>query len=149
MCSRCVEKQIPCVYQQTKHSSQLDKQDIETFPYLEKLSFGGPACPLYASSLSLGVDCDGIMPVDPQPNAAGSNQNSVVMDTTSDGDIPTNPFIDLTGNDTTPIQNQWLVSLDQWPITERPNSPAAQENVMAFQKMALFCVSSTQLPLSI
>jgi hypothetical protein len=91
------------------------------------------------------MDYLGIMPMDSQLDTAAAvaenTHNYLVMDADSNGDIPMDPFMGLMGNDSTPAPNQWLAPMDQGSITERPSSPADEEIVTAYQKMASFCVS--------
>jgi hypothetical protein len=83
--------------------------------------------------------------MDSQPDAAAAaaenTHNRLAMYADSNGDIPMDPFMGLMGNDSTPARDQWLARMDQWSITERPDSPADEEIVTAYQKMACFCVS--------
>ena len=87
------------------------------------------------------------MPIDSQPDTAAAaaeaenTHNHLMMDADSNGDIPMDLFMGLMGNDSTPAQDQWLAPIDQGSITERPSSPADEEIVTAYQKMAYFCVS--------
>ena len=85
--------------------------------------------------------------MDSQPDTAAAaaeaenTHNHLVMDADGNGDIPMDPFMGLMGNDSTPARDQWLAPMDQGSITERPSSPADEEIVTAYQKMACFCVS--------
>lgn len=83
--------------------------------------------------------------MDSQPDTAAAaaeyTHNHLVMDADSNGDIPMDLFMGLMGNDSTPARDQWLAPIDQGSITERPSSPADEEIVTAYQKMADFCVS--------
>jgi hypothetical protein len=72
-----------------------------------------------------------------------------VADAAIDSDIPMDPFINLMGNSITTTQDQWLVQIEQEPVTERPSSPADEEITRSYKKMADFCVSPMQLPLSV
>ena len=85
------------------------------------------------------------MLMDSQPDTAAAaienTHNNLVMDADSNGDIPMDPFMGLIGNDSTPARDQWLAPMDQGSISERPGSPADEEIVTAYQKMAGFCVS--------
>jgi hypothetical protein len=145
MCSRCAEKKIPCVYTKTKAVSQSVQHDADTSSYVERSSLGSPACSFFAPGLTLDVDYFGIMPMDSQPDtaaaAAENTHNHLVIDADCNGDIPMDPFMGLMGNDSTPARHQWLAPMDQESITERPSSPADEEIVTAYQKMAFFCVS--------
>lgn len=145
ICSRCAEKKIPCVYTKTKAVGRSVQHDAETFSYMERPSLGSPACSFFAPGLTLDVDYLGIMPMDSQPDsaaaAAENTHNHLMMDADSNGDILMDPFMDLMGNDSTPARDQWLAPMDQGSITERPSSPADEEIVTAYQKMASFCVS--------
>lgn len=84
------------------------------------------------------------MPIDAQLDvtvSAEPSHNTLVVDAPSDSDIPMNPFMNLMSNGTTSTQFQWLASLDQGLITERPSSPVDGEVMTAYQEMASFCVS--------
>jgi len=93
---------------------------------------------------SLDVNYLGIMPMDSQFGVATTAVESMqdyVMDATIEGDIPIDPFINVMGNSITPTQDQWLVQIEQGSVTERPSSPADEEIIRAYNKMAGFCVS--------
>ncbi|RYO93382.1 hypothetical protein DL766_000772 [Monosporascus sp. MC13-8B] len=103
---------------------------------------GSPACAPFAPGESPDVNYLGIMPTDSQFGVATSPTESMqdyVMDATIDVDISIDPFIDLMGNSITPTQDQWLVQIEQGPVTERPSSPADEEVIRSYKKMAEFC----------
>jgi hypothetical protein len=112
---------------------------------MERPLLGSPACSFFVPGLTLDVDYLGIMPMDsPTDTAAAAAENThnhLVMAADSNGDIPMDPFMDLVGNYSTPARDQWLAPMDQGSIIERPSSPADEEIVTAYQKMAGFCVS--------
>ena len=145
ICSRCAEKKILCVYTETKAVSRSVQHDTETSSYVERPSLGSPACSFFAPGLTLDVDYLGIMPMDFQPDtaaaAAENTHNYLVIDADSNSDIPMDPFMGLMGDDSTPAHDQWLAPTDQRSITESPSSPADEDIVTAYQKMAGFCVS--------
>ncbi|RYP82956.1 hypothetical protein DL770_005469 [Monosporascus sp. CRB-9-2] len=143
ICSRCAEKKIACIYGKAKVASQPDREEFEPpFPSTERLAFGSPACAPFAPVRSPDVNYLGIMPTDSQLGAATTSTESMqnhVMDASIDGGIPTDLFIDLMGNSITPTQDQWLVEIEQEPMTERPSSPVDEESVRSYEKMAGFC----------
>ena len=146
LCSRCVEKKIPCIYAKTRTIRQSVQQDAETSGYMEGPSFGSPACgSFFAPDLTLDVDYLGTMPMDSQPDVAafvaGDTFDNLVMDVDGSGDFHMDPFTSLTGNDSTSLRDQWLAPFEQESMTERPSSPADKEIVTAYQKMNGFCVS--------
>lgn len=153
VCSRCTEKKIDCIYGKTKVASQPDREEIDwSSPSMGRIAFGSPAGSSFALRQSPDLNYLGIMPMDPQIGVATSATESMqdyVMDTTIDGDISMDPFINLMGNSITPTQDQWLVPIEQGPMTERPSSPADEEIIRAYEKMAGLCVSPIQIPLPV
>lgn len=153
MCSRCTEKKIDCVYGKTKVASQPDREEIDwSSPSMGRLAFGSPAGSSFALHQSPDVNYLGIMPMDPKIGVATSATESMqdyVMDATINGDISMDPFINLMGNSITPTQDQWLVPIEQGPMTERPSSPADEEIIRAYEKMAGFCVRPIQISLPV
>ncbi|RYP15869.1 hypothetical protein DL765_005445 [Monosporascus sp. GIB2] len=142
-CSRCAEKKTACIYGKTKVASQHAREEFgPPSPPTGRRAFGSPACAPFAPGESPDVNYLGIMPTDSQFGVATAPTESMqdyVMDTTIDGDISMDPFIDLMGDSITPTQGQWLVQIEQGPVTERPSSPADEEIIRSYQKMAEFC----------
>ena len=106
-----------------------------------------PAGSSFAPCQSPDLNYLGIMPMDPQigvTTSATESMQDYVMDATIDGDISMDRFINLMGNSITLTQGQWLVQMEQGPMTERPSSPADEEIIRAYEKMAGFCVSPVQ-----
>ena len=155
ICSRCVEKKIACtgMYGKTKVASQPDGGEFEpSSPSMGRLAFGSPLRSPFAPGRSPDVNYLGFMPMDSQFGVATTATESIQnygMDATVDGDIPMDPFINFMGNSITPTQDQWLLQIEQGPVTERPSSPADEEIIRAYEKMADFCVSPIQLPLPV
>lgn len=141
VCSRCAEKKIPCIYSKTKVASQPDKHNTEPTPYTEAISFGSPTHPLFALDMSLDLGYLGSLPMDSRPDTAAEPTHQSVMDASGSGDTSMDTLIDLIGNSSSPSPDQWLVRTDESLFTERPSTPADEEIVRAYQKMALFCVS--------
>ncbi|RYP08072.1 hypothetical protein DL764_002112 [Monosporascus ibericus] len=143
ICSRCAEKKIACVYGKAKVASQPDKEEFEpSFPSIESLGFGSPACTPFAPGRSPDANYIGIMPIYSQLGVATTATESMqghVVDATVYGDMSMDPFIDLMGNNITPTQDQWLVQIEQEPMSERPSSPADEEVIRSYDKMVDFC----------
>ncbi|KAI5860106.1 hypothetical protein GGS23DRAFT_249423 [Durotheca rogersii] len=126
VCSRCAEKNISCIYSKTKAVRQLDKPSIEPMPYAEAISFGSPGYPLFG--------------VDPQTGRAASEYTpQSVLEASGGGDILMDPFLDLIGNTGSPLSDQWPVPVDESLFARRPNTPADDEIVRAYGKMAGLC----------
>lgn len=113
---------------------------------IDREDFEPPSSPIEMEGFGrlLNWDYRGIMPMDSQlhvaTTATGSVQN-YVMDATLDCDLPMDPLINLMGNSIAPTQDHWLVQNEQGPVTERPSSPADEEVMRVYKKMAGFCVS--------
>lgn len=143
VCSRCVEKKVACIYEKTRAavSSQPGNENFEVEPYMESLDFAHSFSP----GLSLDPDFLGAMPTDFQTGTATAEPlPSSVMDATRSGDAHIDPLMWLFDGDMTVDKDQWLISSDPEPTTDRPNSPAAGGTLLAYQKMSKFCVSPVQ-----
>lgn len=149
ICSRCAEKKTACIYGKNNVASQPDREGFElSYPSIGSQAFRSPACSPFALGQSPGVNYLELMPMDFQlgvaTSATGSLQN-YAMNATSGDDIPMDPFTNLMDNSITPTHDQWLVPIEQGSVTERSSSPADEEILRAYGKMADFCVSPIQL----
>lgn len=134
VCSLCAKKNIHCTYTKTKVASQPDRHDFG-------VSFGRPAGSLFVSDLSLDVDSMDHLATGSPPNPVVECMSETILDASDGGDIPTGNFIDWIGNHSSPYSDQWLVPTDDSVFTERPGTPADEEIVREYGKMASFCVS--------
>ncbi|KAI8626481.1 hypothetical protein F5Y19DRAFT_478596 [Xylariaceae sp. FL1651] len=138
VCSRCVEKMLPCIYSKTKVASQPDGRDRESTPYAEVVSFGSPACPLFAPGLSFDAGYLESPAPDPQPDMASEYMPQSIMEVSS-SDVPMGNLMDLIGNNRSPSPDQWLVPTDECLFIERPSTPADEEVMRGYEKMAPIC----------
>ena len=151
ICSRCSQKRTPCVYTKPKPFSRSVQQEVEPSGHMERPSLQSPACSFFAPGLTFDVDYLGVIPLDSQPNTATAAatteeaHNYRLMDVDGNIDVPVNSFMDLMGNDSTPTGDQLLAHVDHGSGSERPSTPADEEIVADYQRMAQFCVSSVSL----
>jgi hypothetical protein len=142
VCSRCAERNTPCIYSKTKAASQPNNPEIEPTSFAEATPFDSSAYSLYSPGLSLDVEYLGDMPAtDSRSALVAESPHQQITDASSSGDVIMGNFIDFIGNSSSPSPNQWLVPTDEGLTLDRPNTPADVEIMKAYQMMSLFCVS--------
>ena len=140
-CSRCARKKLLCVY-----GKALVTPSTETVP------LGSPAYSAFTPNLSLdlGFENFGNLPLDFQPSitAEQTPQPVRVMDASGSSDVSMTNFMDLINNNISSSPDQWLVPVNNAnaPVPERPSTPADEDTVRAYDKMASFCVSPARPP---
>jgi len=153
ICSRCVKKKTPCIYDKNNVASQPDREDFElSYPSTGSQAFGSPACSPFVPRQSPVVNYLEFMPMDFQLGFATTATESLqnyATDAAIGDDITMNSFVNLMDNSIAPNHDQWLVPMEQGPVTERSISPADEEILRAYGKMADFCVSPIQLSLPV
>lgn len=148
VCSRCISKQVACTYGQTERaiSGSSPKDGFEAAPFTEGLQVGSSSYPAFSPEPSLGVDYLGTMPMDSQlENPTLGSLPLPALDADSNDDIPMDPFFNMLDTASTSNKDQWLIPTQQGYVGERPNTPADEGTELAYQKMACFCVSISQL----
>lgn len=145
ICSRCTEKQTPCIYSKNKVPTQPEQEDFDlSYLLMGRQAIGSPACSPFAPGWSPDVDYLGTTPMDFQlgvATAATRSMHDHAMEATIDDAVPIDPFINLMEDSITTIHDQCLVPIEQVSDTEPTRTSADEAIWEAYNKMADFCVS--------
>ncbi|KAI0966177.1 hypothetical protein F4678DRAFT_302904 [Xylaria arbuscula] len=139
ICSRCAEKQTPCVYTNPRTARRQGNNAREADPYTEALSLEGPAAgpPLNIPGLSFDMGYpESILSAAFHPEVAAEPTPLSNFDTASSNDISMDTFMHFLGNSTSSFSDQWLIRPEGDHLPERPTTPTEKEVMAAYDKMA-------------
>ncbi|TPX08403.1 uncharacterized protein E0L32_010133 [Thyridium curvatum] len=138
VCSRCVEKKLPCNYAKGKTVLRYgQRQNLDLSNRASMLPFRG----LIAPGLT-DVDYFGIGPMEVQSRndeLTETRQGSLVLEDGVDSDIPIDPLLDIMDNAEIANLQQWLVPVESGPLTQTSDSSVEEELMSAYQKMSGIC----------
>lgn len=140
ICSRCAERKVPCVYGKARVSHHTVHQQTQSSPHTEMFQFDSPDVSFLDTVTLFDTGCIDSLPLAPHPDAGPSSQttsNACVRE-----EIAIDDFMELVGNENIPSPKRWLVPVDENLPIERPGTPADEEIMIGYQKMASFCVGS-------
>ncbi|KAI3321266.1 hypothetical protein HD806DRAFT_503591 [Xylariaceae sp. AK1471] len=136
VCSRCVEKRIPCVYSKSNVAGRPDRHGREQIPCTEAPSLGGATYSPFAPGLSFDMDYVGNMLTDFRPDVAVESTPQPVPDTAASVDTSMETFFDFIGIAASPVPDRWLVPTEGGHLPGRPPTPADEEVMRGYQKMS-------------
>ncbi|KAK5626139.1 hypothetical protein RRF57_001854 [Xylaria bambusicola] len=136
ICSRCLQKTLPCVYAKSRSTYRPGKNAREPTPLLEALPLQSPAySPLnipgfsfdteYPESMSSRFLPDVTVESTPRSHNGGTPYSITAMSS----------FLDFIGNSTLSSSDQWLVCNEDEHLPERPTTPADEELLADLSKM--------------
>ncbi|KAI0539084.1 hypothetical protein GGR58DRAFT_264854 [Xylaria digitata] len=134
VCSRCAEKKVACVYRKSGTANRRGKYTRELTPCTEALSSGNPVPNI--PGLSFDINYTENMPTGFLPDVEVESTSRFSYDTPSNSNIFTDTFLHLLDNNSPSSSDQWLITNEENHLVERPTTPADEEVVMAYQKMA-------------
>ncbi|KAI0102301.1 hypothetical protein GGR51DRAFT_527770 [Nemania sp. FL0031] len=140
VCSRCVEKKIACVYTKSRTATRPGKRARQpTPPHTEPLSFGSPAySPIDIPGLSFDLNYFENIPTSFNTSVGAESTQQSIQDTPTSSDISIDAFMHFMGNNDLSSSDQWLVN----HLPERPSTPADEEVVRGWDKMAACKIES-------
>lgn len=148
VCTRCVERKVPCVYGKAKASHRLDHQQNHAHDHIEALHFHSPDLSLFDTDTPFEIGClDSLAPPN-HPDPPGPASQTIVPNDCVGEDVSIDTFMDFVADESHPSPHPWLVPANENLAIERPGTPADEEIINSYQKMASFCVSVTLLSCS-
>ncbi|KAI0483853.1 hypothetical protein F4859DRAFT_512490 [Xylaria cf. heliscus] len=140
VCSRCVEKNVACVYSKTRTASRPDKR--------AKKPTTGPETPLDFTDLSFDMDYLEDIPTSFHTDLAVEPTPNSVQDTISSSDISMDTFMNLIGNNSSSSSDHWPISAEEDHLLQRPVTPADEEVARGYEKMMVCCFATCLLYVS-
>ncbi|KAI1310717.1 hypothetical protein F5Y03DRAFT_26402 [Xylaria venustula] len=139
ICSRCAEKQTPCIYSSSRAARRKGTNSRETDPYAEALALDGSAAGLPLNIPGLSFDMgypESMLSAGFHPEVAAEPTPLSNLDTASISDISMDTFMHFLDSNTSSSSDQWLIRTEGDHLPERPTTPAEKEVVAAYDKMA-------------
>lgn len=140
VCSRCAEKNTPCVYGKARAPNRNEQQDIRPSSQAAALQFSTPDVSLFDFVSPFEAGCFDSLHMNPVPESPGSTTRPVSTAFVSE-DISMDNFMQFVRNEDPSSPDRWLVPADHNLAIDRPGTPADEEITNSYQKMAPFCVS--------
>ncbi|KAI0518098.1 hypothetical protein F5B22DRAFT_92066 [Xylaria bambusicola] len=137
VCSRCVQKTLPCVYTKSRPTHRLGENTREPTPLPEALPLQSPAySPLNIPGVSFDMDytenmSSGFLPDVAIESTPESHNSDVPYGNTAMGS-----FLDFIGYNAFSSSDQWLVRNEDEHLPERPPTPADEELLAVQSNMA-------------
>lgn len=144
VCSRCAEKNTPCVYGKARAPNRNEQQDIRPSSQAGVLPFNSPDVSLFDYVSPFEAGCFDGLRMNSVPDPPGSAPQPVPTAFVNE-DISMDNFIEFVRNEDPSSAGRWLVPADQNLAIDRPGTPADEEITNSYQKMASFCVSPGQI----
>lgn len=144
VCSRCAEKNTPCVYGKARAPNRNEQQDIRPNSQAGVLPFNSPDVSLFDFVSPFEAGCFDGLHMNSVPDPSGSAPQPVPTAFVGE-DISMDNFIEFVRNEDPSSPDRWLVPADQNLAIDRPGTPADEEITNSYQKMAPFCVSTGQV----
>lgn len=141
VCSRCVEKNVTCVYNKSRPVNQRGKHAGPQTPREEGLSTQSSAyLPPEMHDIEFDMNYLETIPTNVYSDVVHESTPQSIQAPSSADDIPMSSFIDLMGNLISSSSSQWLVGAEENQQLERPRTPADDEVIRGYDKMVA-CVS--------
>ena len=135
---------MPCVYNKSRPAHRPGKKTMEQTPYAEALPLQSPAySPLHLPGLSFDMEYpENSMSTGFLPDVAVESMLHSHSGNAASSNIAMGSFMDfISNNSTSSSSDQWLVHNGNDHLPERPTTPADEEVLTGYSKMAA-CVSS-------
>lgn len=140
VCSRCAEKNTPCVYGKARAPNRNEQQDIQPSSQAAALQFSTPDDSLFDFVSPFEAGCFDRLHMNSVPIPPGSVAQPAPTAFVSE-DISMDNFVEFVRDENPPSADRWLVPAEQSLAIDRPGTPADEEIMSSYQKMASFCVS--------
>lgn len=141
VCSRCAERKVPCVYGKPRASHHTVHQQTQASPHTEVFQFDSPDVSFLDNVTLFDTNCLDSLPLSTHPDANAPVSQTMPNAFVSE-DVAMDNFMELVGNENIPSPSRWLVPVDENLPINRPGTPADEEIMGSYQKMAPFCVSA-------
>jgi hypothetical protein len=146
VCSRCAEKNTACVYSKSKAANRSPKHARQPTPCTEALTLDNlNYSTLDIPNLSFDLNYFENIPASFHPDAATGLTPQSMQDTPSSSDISMDAFMHFAGHNNSSSSDQCLMRTEESHLPERPATPADEEVVRGWEKMAS-CVSEVREP---
>lgn len=141
ICSRCVEKKLPCVYGKAKAAKKpvqhgAEPSSITSYAASPMLANSASACSPFPSDISLDLGYLGNLSADLETELAQPAPTAL-----DDDNISVGSFMNLINSTNPPPRDQWLVQAHDGYPEDRPGTPVDEEVQRSYQKISTFCVS--------
>lgn len=147
VCTRCAERKVPCVYGKAKTSHRTDHQQSRNTSHIEALYFESPEISLFDTDTPFEIGCLDSLTLPTRSDSPGL-ATQIIPNACVGEDVSIDTFMEFVGHEDLPSPNRWLVPTNENLTIERPGTPADEEIMNSYQKMASFCVSLIILSLS-
>ncbi|KAI1124552.1 hypothetical protein F5Y10DRAFT_249104 [Nemania abortiva] len=137
VCSRCAEKSTTCVYTKSRMANRPGKHARQPTPCTETLSLDSP---IYSSldipGLSFDLNYLETIPTSFDPDVAIEFTSQSIQDTPSINGNSMNAFMQFMSDNSASSSDQWLIRTEENHPPERSSTPADEEVVRGWDKMA-------------
>ncbi|KAG8164221.1 hypothetical protein KVR01_006139 [Diaporthe batatas] len=138
VCTRCAERKVPCVYGNAKASHRTGNQGRQSHSHIEALHFDSPDVSLFDIDTPFEIGCLDSLTVPTRPDSPG-HASQTIPNAFVGEDASIDAFMDFVVDENPHPPQRWLVPANENLTIERPGTPADEEIMTSYQKMASFC----------